>query len=85
MNKTQKLLVTIEDITIETTFDKLPKQVLFLVPKLEAEPAYQAHGVVLTSGNATLYVALDFVGKRPKAKVKIFGQEQEEFMARQYK
>ncbi|MNN94563.1 hypothetical protein D3C81_2132120 [compost metagenome] len=85
MKKTQKLKLTIEDITIETTFDKLPAQVKFLAERLESDPEFAANNVIVTSGNATLFVSLDFIGKRPKAKVSsLFGYKTEEFMAKQY-
>ena len=83
MNKTQKLKATIEDISFETTFDKLPQQFYCLVAELESDPSMAAHTVVTTSGNATLFIQLDFVGKRPKAKTNItsiFGYETKEFM-----
>ena len=85
MNKTQKLKATVEDISFITTFENLPQQFKCLVDELEANPNQPAHTVNVTSGNASLFIQLEFVGKRPKAKVStIFGVNTEEFMARQY-
>lgn len=86
MNKTQKLKATIEDISFETTFEKLPLHFHSLVSKLEADPMFAASTTVVTSGNATLFIQLEFVGKKPKAKVTtLFGQDSQTFMERQYK
>lgn len=88
MNKAQKLRATVEDISFETTFEKLPVQFHSLAKKLDSSDSMTAaHECVVTSGNATLFIQLEYVGKKPKAtKVKqIFGQDADEFMARQYK
>lgn len=89
MKKTQKLRATVEDITFETTFEKLPAQFMNLVKKLESAPdVVAAFEVVVTSGNASLFIQLEYVGAKPKTKAKvssIFGYETEEFMQKQYK
>lgn len=86
MNKTQKLKATVEDISFITTFENLPQQFQCLVSKLEADPSSPAHTVTVTSGNASLFIQLEFFGKRPKAKVStLFGVDTDEFMTRQYK
>ncbi len=89
MKKTQKLRATVEDITFETTFEKLPVQFHNLVKKLEQSPSLvAAHECVVTSGNATLFIQLEYIGKIPKRDKttdNIFGYETEDFLSKQYK
>lgn len=89
MNKTQKVRATVEDISFDTTLDKLPAQFVKLVKRLESEESLTAaHDVVITSGNATLFIQLEILGKKSKTKLKIdnlFGYDTEEFMNKQYK
>lgn len=89
MNKTQKVRATVEDISFDTTLDKLPAQFNKLVKRLESEESLTAaHDVVITSGNAALFIQLEILGKKSKTKPKIdklFGYDAEEFMSRQYK
>lgn len=89
MKKTQKLRATVEDISFDTTFEKLPQQFLGLAQKLEAAPDMMAaFEVVITSGNASLFIQLEYVGAKPKVKKKvesIFGYDTEEFMSKQYR
>lgn len=88
MNKTQKLRATVEDITFETTFEKLPKQFHNLADKLHSDDSLLAvHECVVTGGDATLFIQLEYVGKKPKSKKvnKLFGYDAEEFMVKQYK
>ena len=88
MNKTQKVRATVEDISFDTTLDKLPAQFNKLVKQLEEEESLvSAHDVVVTSGNATLFIQLEVLGKKSKTKPRIdslFGYKTEEFMAKQY-
>ena len=88
MNKTQKVRATVEDISFDTTLDKLPAQFNKLVRQLESEESLvSAHDVVITSGNAALFIRLEVLGKKSKTKPKIdklFGYNTEEFMAKQY-
>ena len=89
MNKTQKVRATVEDISFDTTLDKLPAQFNKLVKQLEDdESLVAAHDVVVTSGNATLFIQLEILGKKSKTKQKVvslFGYDAEDFMAKQYK
>lgn len=89
MKKTQKLRATIEDITFETTFEKLPVQFINLANKLESTTdMVAAFEVVVTSGNASLFIQLEYVGVKPKTKEKvstIFGYNAGDFMQKQYK
>jgi len=88
MKKTQKLRATVEDITFETTFEKLPHQFHNLAKQLDADQSITAaHECVVTTGNATLFIQLEYIGKRPKASkvTHIFGHEVDEFMEKQYK
>lgn len=88
MNKTQKVRATVEDISFDTTLDKLPAQFNKLVKQLESEESLvAAHDVVVTSGNATLFIQLEVLGKKSKTKPKIdslFGYDTKEFMDKQY-
>ena len=88
MKKTQKLRATVEDITFETTFEKLPHQFHKLAKQLDTDQSITAaHECVVTTGNATLFIQLEYIGKRPKASkaTHILGYEVEEFMEKQYK
>lgn len=85
MKNSQKVKATIESISFETTRDKLPSVFDFLVNKLDYDPAYEVFTTHTNAAGLTLYIALDFIGTRPKAKSKIFGYVEEEFMAKQYK
>lgn len=88
MKKSQRLRATVEDITFETTFEKLPPQFSHLAKMLEMEDVgYSVHECVVTSGGAILLIQLEYVGPKPKTKQKrkIFGYDEEEVMAKQYK
>lgn len=89
MKLSQKLIVTIEDVEYRTTYADLDDKLKPLATRLESSemPILGVSGVHLTSGNATLYVGIKYAGAAPKAsqKEKIFGYDQDKFMAKQYK
>lgn len=88
MKATQKLKLTIEDLTIETTYANLPEKVKFLADKLEkssdplAQPVFDT---IVTSGNAALFVQVAWVGKPKQRPAKILGYDADELMGKQYK
>ena len=85
MKAAQKLKATIESISFIVTRSNLPREFDFLVTKLEMCPEHEASCTHTNTANLTMYLALDYVGPRPKSKIKLFGQDEEVFMARQYK
>ena len=87
MKATQKLKVTIETISYETTFAKLDKKLLTIAKKLNDSKEHDVVGLYVTSGNAELCIQMEYIGPIPKdaGKKMIFGEDEEVFMARQYK
>ena len=88
MKATQKLKVTIEDITNIVMFKDLSSKLLPLVKKLEEEGDIYGPvscSITLQSG-ITLCVAMSYADyRREKTKVTIFGLPEDEFLAKQYK
>jgi len=91
MKDSQKLRITIEDIQYETTYGKLDSKLKVFANKLESQDAFGKmvgfNDVYVGQGNATLFVKVEYVGKAPKidGKPKLFGWDEEELMAKQYK
>lgn len=89
MKLSQKLIVTIEDLEYRTTYADLDDKLKPLATRLESSemPILGVSGVHVTSGNATLYVGIKYAGAVPKTvkKVELFGYDQDEFMAKQYR
>lgn len=87
MKKTQKLKATVEDITFDTTVEKLPIQFHGMLKRLLESESESVHDVIITSGNASLFVQLEWLGPKPKLnkKTRLFGYEQDEFLEKQYK
>lgn len=88
MKKSQKLRLCIEDISIETTYEKLPEKVKFLADRLEGceDPLDDTvFDTIITSGGACLFVSLSWIGKPARKISKILGYDADEIMARQYK
>lgn len=88
MKKSQKLRLCIEDISIETTYEKLPEKVKFLADHLERceDPLdYTVFDTIVTSGGACLFVSLSWIGKPARRPAKILGYDADELMGKQYK
>ncbi len=89
MKLSQKLIVTIEDVIYRTTYADLDDKLKALATRLEDSdmPILGVSCVHLNSGNATLYVGIKYAGAVPKTakKEKLFGYDQDEFMAKQYR
>lgn len=88
MKKSQKLRLCIEDLSIETTYEKLPEKLKFLADRLEMceDPLDNTVlDTIITSGGACLFVSLSWIGKPSRKTTKILGYDADELMARQYK
>jgi hypothetical protein len=86
MKATQKLRVTVEDITYETTAAKLDPKLADIAAKLEASGLRECNATHVTSGAAVLFVQVAYIGPIPKARpAKLFGHDTAAFMAKQYK
>ncbi len=91
MKKTQKLLFSFNDYEVETTFEKVPKNLLGLVDALVKKTTeYQDDGLNMSArpyqNDGSVIVAVQFVGVPPKCnKMKLFGIDEDEFLAKQYK
>ena len=88
MKKSQKLRLCIEDISIETTYEKLPENLRFLADRLEKcedSIVLPAIDTIVTSGGACLFVSLSWIGKPARRPAKILGYDADELMGKQYK
>ncbi len=83
MKKSQKLLVTVENLSFVCTLDGIDKNLLVIVGKLEKEGNQWGPASGLVGGLCVTVTYAD--GIKPPTKQKIFGYDSDEFLQKQYK
>lgn len=83
MKKSQKLRVTVENLSFVCTLDGMDKSLLGIVGKLEKDGDQYGPVVGLVGDLCVTVTYAD--GTKPPTKQTIFGYDSEEFLQKQYK
>ena len=86
MKKSQKLIVTVENVTMVVRFEDVDEKLLPIIEKLEKEgDTFGAVGGLIEYPGGMLFVSVRYADKtRGSTKKQLFGYEQDEFLKKQY-